>query len=184
MLHAETLVRDEIFAKNAAAAAAAAAVAGGSTPKTVVKNPHYYNHHHHHHHHNYSANNSSSNNSSSSHHHHPVLPVGLIAVETGANRHGAASTAHSQHHHHHHHHGHGRKAEKAMSNLKMNLIEVSVHDAFARPTRGWSEPFSAWGWYVASCRKGNEPLLVPLTNVDGRRAVCRNWMRSSNAGST
>ncbi|EAA05781.5 AGAP009389-PA, partial [Anopheles gambiae str. PEST] len=33
------------------------------------------------------------------------------------------STAHSQHHHHHHHHGHGRKAEKAMSNLKMNLIE-------------------------------------------------------------
>ncbi|XP_061513925.1 klarsicht protein isoform X1 [Anopheles gambiae] len=123
VLHAETLVRDEIFAKNAAAAAAAAAVAGGgSTPKTVVKNPHYYNHHHHHHHHNYSANNSSSNNSSSSHH-HPVLPVGLIAVETGANRHGAASTAHSQHHHHHHHHGHGRKAEKAMSNLKMNLIE-------------------------------------------------------------
>uniref|UniRef100_A0A8W7PJL0 KASH domain-containing protein n=1 Tax=Anopheles coluzzii TaxID=1518534 RepID=A0A8W7PJL0_ANOCL len=123
VLHAETLVRDEIFAKNAAAAAAAAAVAGGgSTPKTVVKNPHYYNHHHHHHHHNYSANNSSSNNSSSSHH-HPVLPVGLIAVETGANRYGAASTAHSQHHHHHHHHGHGRKAEKAMSNLKMNLIE-------------------------------------------------------------
>uniref|UniRef100_A0A182Q717 Uncharacterized protein n=1 Tax=Anopheles farauti TaxID=69004 RepID=A0A182Q717_9DIPT len=36
----------------------------------------------------------------------------------------ASATAHSsQHHHHHHHHGHGRKAEKAMSNLKMNLIE-------------------------------------------------------------
>uniref|UniRef100_A0A182TMU3 Uncharacterized protein n=1 Tax=Anopheles melas TaxID=34690 RepID=A0A182TMU3_9DIPT len=35
----------------------------------------------------------------------------------------ATSSIQSQHHHHHHHHGHGRKAEKAMSNLKMNLIE-------------------------------------------------------------
>uniref|UniRef100_A0A182JWQ3 Uncharacterized protein n=1 Tax=Anopheles christyi TaxID=43041 RepID=A0A182JWQ3_9DIPT len=125
VLHAETLVRDEIFAKNAAAAAAAAA---GTTPKTVVKNPHYY-HHHHHHHHNYSANNSSSNNSNSSHHHQQQcsLPSSLSGVgavashEPQSSRHGA--TAHSQHHHHHHHHGHGRKAEKAMSNLKMNLIE-------------------------------------------------------------
>uniref|UniRef100_A0A182M7P2 Uncharacterized protein n=1 Tax=Anopheles culicifacies TaxID=139723 RepID=A0A182M7P2_9DIPT len=134
VLHAETLVRDEIFAKNAAAAAAAAASGTGSTPKTVVKNPHYY-----HHHHNYSANNSSSNNSNSSHHqphHHqtsslPSLPgtgvgsgigiASIIASHEPQPRHGA--TAHSQHHHHHHHHGHGRKAEKAMSNLKMNLIE-------------------------------------------------------------
>ncbi|XP_050076408.1 klarsicht protein isoform X2 [Anopheles maculipalpis] len=134
VLHAETLVRDEIFAKNAAAAAAAAGA--GSTPKTVVKNPHYYHHHHHHHHHNYnSANNSnSSNNSSSSHHHQQqqhlslptvALPLGgvasIVASHEPQTRHGA--TAHSQHHHHHHHHGHGRKAEKAMSNLKMNLIE-------------------------------------------------------------
>uniref|UniRef100_A0A182NEN6 KASH domain-containing protein n=1 Tax=Anopheles dirus TaxID=7168 RepID=A0A182NEN6_9DIPT len=36
VLHAETLVRDEIFAKNAAAAAAAAA-SGGNTPKTVAE---------------------------------------------------------------------------------------------------------------------------------------------------
>uniref|UniRef100_A0A182VUQ2 KASH domain-containing protein n=1 Tax=Anopheles minimus TaxID=112268 RepID=A0A182VUQ2_9DIPT len=139
VLHAETLVRDEIFAKNAAAAAAAAASGTGSTPKTVVKNPNYYHHHHHHHHHNYSANNSSSNNSNSSHHqphHHqtsslPSLPgtgvgsgvgiASIIASHEPQPRHGA--TAHSQHHHHHHHHGHGRKAEKAMSNLKMNLIE-------------------------------------------------------------
>uniref|UniRef100_A0A182YPD2 Uncharacterized protein n=1 Tax=Anopheles stephensi TaxID=30069 RepID=A0A182YPD2_ANOST len=135
VLHAETLVRDEIFAKNAAAAAAAAAAGPGSTPKTVVKNPHYYHHHHHHHHHNYnSANNSnSSNNSSSSHQQHQLssslpstvaLPLGGVAsiVASHEPRHGAA-TAHGQHHHHHHHHGHGRKAEKAMSNLKMNLIE-------------------------------------------------------------
>uniref|UniRef100_A0A4Y0BIE4 KASH domain-containing protein n=2 Tax=Anopheles funestus TaxID=62324 RepID=A0A4Y0BIE4_ANOFN len=139
VLHAEALVRDEIFAKNAAAAAAAAAAGTGSTPKTVVKNPNYYHHHHHHHHHNYSANNSSSNNSNSSHHqphHHqtsslPSLPgvgvgpgvgiASIIASHEPQPRHGA--TAHSQHHHHHHHHGHGRKAEKAMSNLKMNLIE-------------------------------------------------------------
>uniref|UniRef100_A0A182P2S4 KASH domain-containing protein n=1 Tax=Anopheles epiroticus TaxID=199890 RepID=A0A182P2S4_9DIPT len=132
VLHAETLVRDEILAKNAAAAAAGAA--GGTTPKTVLKNPHYYHHHHHHHHHNYSANNSSSNNSNSSHHQQPgllsALPggVGGIAAsliashEPPSSRHGA--TAHSQqHHHHHHHHGHGRKAEKVMSNLKKNLIE-------------------------------------------------------------
>ncbi|XP_053676030.1 klarsicht protein [Anopheles nili] len=127
VLHAETLVRDEIFAKNAAAAAAAA---GGSTPKTVVKNPHYYHHHHHHHHHNYSANNSSSNNSNSSHQQQqtsplPSLPgggVAGVALHEAQVRHGL--TAHGQHHHHHHHHhGHGRKAEKAMSNLKMNLIE-------------------------------------------------------------
>ncbi|KFB38974.1 hypothetical protein ZHAS_00006483 [Anopheles sinensis] len=133
VLHAETLVRDEILAKNAVAAAAAAAAAGGgSTPKTVVKNPHYYHHHHHHHHHNYS----SSNNSGSSHHHQqqqtssslPSLSgvaalgvMGPIAQHEPHSRHGAK--AQSQHHHHHHHHGHGRKAEKAMSNLKMNLIE-------------------------------------------------------------
>ncbi|XP_058178912.1 klarsicht protein [Anopheles ziemanni] len=136
VLHAETLVRDEILAKNAAAATAAAAAAagGGSTPKTVVKNPHYYHHHHHHHHHNYS----SSNNSGSSHHQQqqqqqasslPSLSgvtaalgvMGPIAQHEPHSRHGAK--AQSQHHHHHHHHGHGRKAEKAMSNLKMNLIE-------------------------------------------------------------
>uniref|UniRef100_A0A182IYL1 Uncharacterized protein n=1 Tax=Anopheles atroparvus TaxID=41427 RepID=A0A182IYL1_ANOAO len=45
----------------------------------------------------------------------------LFTPHDSHSRHGAK--AQSQHHHHHHHHGHGRKAEKAMSNLKMNLIE-------------------------------------------------------------
>lgn len=110
VLHAETLVRDEIFAK---------------TPKTAVKNPHYLHQYHHHHHGSASASGSSSNS------HHQLY--------------------HNLHHHHHHHHqssttslsrhhqgtvningggGPGgtsssRKAEKVMSNLKINRIEVS-----------------------------------------------------------
>ncbi|XP_058056763.1 klarsicht protein [Anopheles bellator] len=152
VLHAETLVRDEILAKSAAAKAAAAAAVAGCTPKTVVKNPHYYNHHHHHHHHNYTTNNSNSSNNSNtsaSHQQHQQPPpsppqsqapqlagalpqslvllsgtvpgMGPIAPRELHTRRTAAQNHH--HHHHHHHHGHGRKAEKAMSNLKMNLIE-------------------------------------------------------------
>ncbi|XP_062549031.1 klarsicht protein isoform X2 [Armigeres subalbatus] len=116
VLHAETLVRDEILAK---------------TPKTVVKNPQYLHHYHHHHH------GSASGSSSNSHHHQQLY-------------HNLQSPQLQQQHHHHHHHssttslslrhhqgtvgissvgggtvnsGSGRKAEKVMSNLKINRIE-------------------------------------------------------------
>ncbi|XP_058819278.1 klarsicht protein isoform X2 [Topomyia yanbarensis] len=111
VLHAETLVRDEIFAK---------------TPKTVVKNPHYlHNHHHHHHnnHHNYhnqqyqqqqqqhllhhggSAHQLHSLSSSSSARHHAAL-TGIGSVN-----HNVVSSAGN------------RKVEKVMSNHKINRIE-------------------------------------------------------------
>ncbi|XP_035778670.1 uncharacterized protein LOC118459431 isoform X2 [Anopheles albimanus] len=139
VLHAETLVRDEILAKSAAArAAAAAAAAAGNTPKTVVKNPYYYHHHHHHHHHNYSANHSNTSSNTSNNGSHPQqqqqqqqqqigtvvasVPTGMGPV-TPRERRASTGQGNHHHHHHHHHHGHGRKAEKAMSNLKMNLIE-------------------------------------------------------------
>ncbi|XP_065094528.1 klarsicht protein isoform X2 [Ochlerotatus camptorhynchus] len=111
VLHAETLVRDEIFAK---------------TPKTAVKNPHYLHHYHHHHHGSASASGSSSNSHHKlyhnlhhhHHHHHPSSTTsssrhhqGTVNINGGGGGSGAGGTSSS------------RKAEKVMSNLKINRIE-------------------------------------------------------------
>ncbi|XP_055636400.1 klarsicht protein isoform X2 [Toxorhynchites rutilus septentrionalis] len=95
VLHAETLVRDEIFAK---------------TPKTVVKNTHYLHHNHHHHHHH------RHHHGSSSRHHHAIVSsstaAASVAVATTKNITNSSDCD-----------SNNRKAEKVMSNLKINRIE-------------------------------------------------------------
>ncbi|XP_029719974.2 klarsicht protein [Aedes albopictus] len=117
VLHAETLVRDEIFAK---------------TPKTVVKNPHYLHHYHQHHHHHGSAASGSSSNSHHQLYHHKQQ---LQQQQQQPYHHLSSTTSSSRHHHQGTVNGGGsggvggigsnssRKAEKVMSNLKINRIE-------------------------------------------------------------
>uniref|UniRef100_A0A1Q3FXF0 KASH domain-containing protein n=1 Tax=Culex tarsalis TaxID=7177 RepID=A0A1Q3FXF0_CULTA len=108
VLHAETLVRDEIFAKTA----------NSSSPKTAVKNPHYLHHNHHHHHHHH--------HSTPSHaqyqHHHQHQHRGSIISNTSSNNsannninnssNNAAAAGSNR-----------SKQEKVMSNHKINRIE-------------------------------------------------------------
>lgn len=111
VLHAETLVRDEIFAK---------------TPKTVVKNPHYLHHYHHnHHHHHHGSVSGSSSNSHHQlyhksqqqqqhlHHHHSSTTPSSRHLQGTVSGVGGINTNSSS----------SRKAEKVMSNLKINRIE-------------------------------------------------------------
>ncbi|XP_058453604.1 klarsicht protein isoform X2 [Malaya genurostris] len=108
VLHAETLVRDEIFAK---------------TPKTVVKNPHYHHHHHHHHNHrNYhnqtyqQQQHQGGGGGSGPHQLHSSSASRLHATLTGiggVSSHNSVVVNSSG----------NRKVEKVMSNHKINRIE-------------------------------------------------------------
>ncbi|XP_053696395.1 klarsicht protein [Sabethes cyaneus] len=105
VLHAETLVRDEIFAK---------------TPKTVVKNPHYLHHNHHHHHHHLHHHQNHQHQQLQLQHqlqqhqrYHAATTGGGVgggSISSNVN-HSIVSSAGN------------RKVEKVMSNLKINRIE-------------------------------------------------------------